>query len=82
MAAARDAGCDVVGIDLALPAILTAQQEYSLDARCLRLEDLDERDSAFDLIYTWHTVEHVTNLRSFQRTALVWLKPGEAVSGN
>jgi SAM-dependent methyltransferase len=76
LAAARDAGYEVTGIDLAANAIRFAQEKYSLDARCVRLEDLREPDGAFDVVYTYHTIEHVTDLRSFLDHASRLLKPG------
>ena len=76
LAAARDAGYQVTGIDLAANAVRFAQESYSLDARCVRLEDLREPDGAFDIVYTYHTIEHVTDLRSFLDKAARLLKPG------
>jgi len=73
LAAARDAGYEVVGIDIAENAIAIAQR-YGLDARQLRLEDLKEADGSFDVIYSWHTIEHVTNLRSFMSKCARLLK--------
>jgi SAM-dependent methyltransferase len=76
LAAARDAGYEVTGIDLAANAVRFAQEKYALDARCVRLEDLQEPDGTFDVVYTYHTIEHVTDLRSFLDNASRLLKPG------
>ncbi len=61
LAAARDAGWEVSGLDISEPMIQYARESYKLDAWIMRFEDLDlathltARQGSYDVIACWGT---------------------------
>lgn len=77
LAAARDEGFDVYGVDLSPDAVEYARATFGLEN--VWLSTLEERgfaDDTFDIVYAWHVIEHVRDLDGFIRELRRVLKPG------
>lgn len=74
MSLARNAGFDVVGIELNAAEVAIARQK-SLDVREVTLEQLDF-DEKFDVITLWDVFEHIKNPHSFLSTLRTRTSPG------
>ena len=66
MAAARDRGYDVVGVELSVNAAAHARDVLGLTMHSTQLEDAP-LDGRFDVICAWDTIEHVPDPVAFWR---------------
>lgn len=73
--AAKDAGYNAIGLELNELAARFASQELSLDVRRQTLEDSKFPASTFDIIFAWHVIEHVLDLKAFLEEIHRILKP-------
>lgn len=75
LAAARDRGYDVAGVELSRPAAAYARERLGLDVRRGQLADAG-LTGGFDVIAAWDTLEHVPDPAAFLRVACSLLAPG------
>lgn len=77
LAAARDAGFDVWGIETSAAGVKHSIDVYHLE-NVLHGSVPDSRlpAEAFDVVYAWHVIEHVVDLDEFVASLRSLLKPG------
>ncbi|MEO8192477.1 MAG: class I SAM-dependent methyltransferase [Gemmatimonadales bacterium] len=77
LAAARDAGYDVWGVETSAAAVLHAQEVFGL-TNVVQDSVPTERfePASFDVVYAWHVIEHVVDLDAFIGALRALLKPG------
>ena len=77
LAAARDAGFDVWGIETSAAGVAHSREVLNL-TNVLHGSVPDERlpKQAFDAVYAWHVIEHVVDLDAFVASLHSLLKPG------
>lgn len=75
LAAAREAGWDVRGVDLSAEAVDYARRTYGLDVRVGDVADLD-LDERFDAVTLWHVLEHVADPGDLIERSRSLLGPG------
>lgn len=75
LAAARDEGYRVVGIEPSAPARKYAREHLQLDVREGSLEACRLEPDSFDVVYAWHVIEHVPDLARFLREVHRILRP-------
>lgn len=77
LAAARDAGFEVWGIETSAVGVKHSREVFSLE-NVLHgsLPDKRLEEGTFDTVYAWHVIEHVTDLDEFVGALRALLKPG------
>ena len=78
LAAARDAGYDVRGVELSRTGVRVAREELGLDV--LAGEVADAPAEAADVICFWDTLEHVPDPLAFLRQVRTRLAPGGVIA--
>ncbi|MGN6609279.1 MAG: class I SAM-dependent methyltransferase [Jatrophihabitans sp.] len=78
LAAAREQGFDVIGVELSEDAAAHARSTYGVTVHSTQLEDAP-LDGRFDVVCAWDTVEHVPDPVDFWRTVASLLAPGGVV---
>jgi 2-polyprenyl-3-methyl-5-hydroxy-6-metoxy-1,4-benzoquinol methylase len=78
LAAARDEGFDVAGVELSAGAAEHARTRHGLEVHTGQLADAPLAGT-FDVVCAWDTVEHVPDPVRFWRDVLARLAPGGAV---
>src|ERR1700730_11178114 len=76
LAAARDRGWDVVGVELSPTASTYARTHFALTVFNCDLADAALADASFDAVIGWHVLEHVRNPRDQLLRLAALLKPG------
>ena len=76
LAAARDRGWDVVGVELSPTASTYARTHFGLTVFNCDLADAPLADASFDAVIGWHVLEHVRNPRDQLLRLALLLKPG------
>lgn len=77
LAAARDMGFDVYGLELSPAAVSAAKENLGLENTwCATLETRAFPAEEFDVVYAWHVIEHVDDLHTFVGELHRVLKPG------
>ncbi len=74
--AARERGFDAVGVEMSEWASGVARDEYGLDVRSGRIEDMDFADASFDVVVLADVIEHLTEPRRTVQEIGQVLKPG------
>jgi 2-polyprenyl-3-methyl-5-hydroxy-6-metoxy-1,4-benzoquinol methylase len=76
LAAARDRGWDVAGVELSPSASSYAREHFGLTVFNCQLIDAPLVDASFDAVIMWHVLEHVCNPREELARLAMLLKPG------
>src|ERR1700674_2316559 len=76
LAAARDRGWDVTGVELSPKASAYARTHFGLTVFNCDLADAPLTDASFDAVIGWHVLEHVRNPRDQLLRLAALLKPG------
>jgi SAM-dependent methyltransferase len=76
LAAARDRGWEVVGIELSPTASKHAREEFGLSVYNCDLLDASLAPAGFDAVVMWHVLEHVRNPKAHVARIAELLKPG------
>lgn len=77
LAAARDAGFDVWGVETSAAAVRHSREVFGLQNVLHGSFPNDQlQPESFDTIFAWHVIEHVVNLDKFVETVKTLLKPG------
>ena len=76
LAAARDRGWDVVGVELSPTASAYARTHFGLTVFNCDLADAPLADASFDAVIGWHVLEHVRNPKDQLLRLAALLKPG------
>lgn len=76
ISAARNLGYYVTGIELGDVARTWAKQQQGLNVLGQDIEFCSFGDGEFDVIYSWHVIEHMPDMARFLRTVHRILKPG------
>ncbi len=76
LAAARDNGWGVHGLDRMAPDMRDALGETGIPYTDAVLEDAALRDGSFDIITMWHSLEHFLDPAAALEAAARWLRPG------
>ncbi|MCL4553380.1 MAG: class I SAM-dependent methyltransferase [Candidatus Marsarchaeota archaeon] len=79
LVAARELGFSVDGIEPAEAAVRKGNQEFGLNIRCGTIESVKLEPASYDVIYSWHVIEHVRELSSFVRHIRELLAPNGVV---
>jgi len=74
--AARDRGFDALGVEMSEWASGVARDQYGLDVRTGKLEDIGLADDTFDVVVLADVIEHLTDPRRTLREIGRVLKPG------
>lgn len=74
--AAREAGWDAVGVELAAAAAARARTEFDLDVRAGTLHEQAWPDGAFDAVTLWDALEHTLDPLAILREVHRILRPG------
>ncbi len=77
LAAAREQGFEVSGIETSPGAVKHAREVYGLDkVICGSLPQDAPGGELFDVVFSWHVIEHVVDLDEFVSSLYALLKPG------
>lgn len=77
LAAARDRGFDVWGVETSEAAVTHAREVFGLTNVIQDSVPTDKLPaSSFDVVYAWHVIEHVVDLDEFVTSLRSLLKPG------
>jgi SAM-dependent methyltransferase len=77
LVAADSLGYDAEGFELSTSLVRQAQRDLGLEgARYGDIATADLPDACFDLVYSWHTIEHVLDVRGWLGHVRRILKPG------
>jgi SAM-dependent methyltransferase len=76
LAAARDRGWDVAGVELSPSASSYAREHFGLTVFNCQLADAPLDDASFDAVIMWHVLEHVSNPKQELARLATLLKPG------
>jgi SAM-dependent methyltransferase len=76
LAAARDRGWDVAGVELSPTASAYARTHFGLSVYNCDLADAPLNDASFDAVIGWHVLEHVRDPRDQLLRLAALLKPG------
>jgi SAM-dependent methyltransferase len=76
LAAARDRGWDVVGVELSPTASKYARTQFGLQVFNCDLADAPLADASLDAVIGWHVLEHVRNPKEQLLRLAALLKPG------
>jgi SAM-dependent methyltransferase len=76
LAAARQRGWDVVGVELSPTAAKHARTHFGLTVFNCDLADAPLAEQSFDAVIMWHVLEHVRNPKSHLLQLAALLKPG------
>ena len=77
LAAAREQGFDVSGIETSPAAVKHSREAYGLEkVICGSLPQDAPGGELFDVVYTWHVIEHVVDLDEFVSSLSALLTPG------
>ena len=76
LAASRDAGFAVTGVEPSAEAARRARERYGVDVRMGFAEDVDLPPEAFDVVCAWHVVEHIPDPAGVVRRLAGVLRPG------
>jgi 2-polyprenyl-3-methyl-5-hydroxy-6-metoxy-1,4-benzoquinol methylase len=75
LAACREKGYQVHGIDCSGFAVQHAIKKLGLDVTIGALDEIDMPEKEFDVITFWHCLEHMHDPREALDKAVAWLKP-------
>ena len=75
----KNRGWSVVGLDFDEQAARAAKEQYDIDVRVCRLEDMGCQDNSFDAVTMNHVIEHVFDPVATLREICRILKPGGIV---
>jgi 2-polyprenyl-3-methyl-5-hydroxy-6-metoxy-1,4-benzoquinol methylase len=75
LAACREAGYDVHGLDFSESAVAHARKKLDLPITVGALTDANLSEQAFDVITLWHALEHMPDPQETIQKARMWLKP-------
>jgi SAM-dependent methyltransferase len=76
LAAARDEGWEVVGLELNAETAHHAHKVLGLDVRAVDIRDAGFSDASFDVVTLWHVLEHLPQPVEVLREAHRVLEPG------
>lgn len=76
LAAARDAGFEVQGLELSPWAAAQARDGLHLEVAVGGVESVEFPPASFDLIVMWHVIEHFVDPLANLRRLRMWLRPG------
>lgn len=80
LAAARDRGFEVEGVDISADAVKYCSEQLSIPARSLDLTSASPQDlhggRPFDVITLWYVIEHFSNLKALMELLSASLVPG------
>lgn len=79
---AKETNSEIVGVDVAEPAIAIARKNYpelAANFHAAKLEDLDLPLESFDVICSWDVIEHIWDPVETYRRLFKFLKPGGAL---
>lgn len=77
LSAARSAGFEAFGVELSASAVEQAIVSHSLENVVQgTIDDVSWTEGSFDVLYTWHVIEHVTDLDHFIRRIHAFLRDG------
>lgn len=77
LAAARDEGMEVWGIETSSAAVTHSREVFGLETVINGSLPNDSLvPGSFDVVFAWHVIEHVTDLDEFVEALRVLLKPG------
>lgn len=75
LAAARDRGWEVIGVEPVQQSVDVARAR-GLDVRCAMLEDAGLPERHYDVVTGFHVLEHMNNGTAFLTMVSRWAKPG------
>jgi SAM-dependent methyltransferase len=75
LAACREKGYRVHGIDCSGFAVRHAREKLELNVTIGALDEIEMPAEEFDVITFWHCLEHMQDLREALDKAIAWLKP-------
>ena len=76
LAAARDSGYEVHGLELSPWAAAQARDVLHLEVTVGGVESVEFPRSSFDIIVMWHVIEHFVDPLANLRRLRMWLRPG------
>jgi len=76
---ARDEGFEVAGVDLSAPSATYARERLGLEVTTGAIHDAAYPAESFDVVYSWHTLEHIWNPNEVIDEIRRILKPGGIV---
>jgi 2-polyprenyl-3-methyl-5-hydroxy-6-metoxy-1,4-benzoquinol methylase len=75
LAACRETGYDVHGLDFSETAVVHAREKLGLPVTVGAPAKVNLPEQAFDVITLWHSLEHMTDPHDTIQKARMWLKP-------
>jgi len=73
--AARQAGYDVVGVDLSDYVSAYAERELNIPIKTGDIDTIDLPEYSFDVVTLWHSLEHTDDPRRYLIKVSRWIKP-------
>jgi 2-polyprenyl-3-methyl-5-hydroxy-6-metoxy-1,4-benzoquinol methylase len=74
--AAKNWGFDVTGVEISKPMAKYGREEIGLDIKAGTIHDAGFAKESFDVVYSWHCLEHTPNFREVVAEIYRILKPG------
>ncbi len=76
LAACRDWGYDVEGMDISEDSATYVRDHLRLSVSVGTVDEIDYPQASFDVITMWHFLEHAPDPRLYLKKTRKWLKPG------
>jgi len=76
LAACRDWGYDVEGMDISEDSAIYVRDHLRLPVSVGTVDEIDYPRASFDVVTMWHFLEHARDPRIYLQKARNWLKPG------